>query len=267
MTAVYGGAEVGSALVGSDSTRSSSRAASRRAGPSWRTWARGIPAVAERASGFDPAIILPDAPRRSDGPGADLGGVRGRGQTCVAVKRVYVVGDAGPWAEALAGKARGAPRGRPGERPDDLGPMISAAARDRFHPTIKAAVGRGARPGRRDDRPGRVVLSADGPPGRDGGGRDRAGRCVRPGRARPGRPGRERGRRGRQRQAPSARGERLGPRRRPRGAGTPAGGGDGRGERGRHPSAHAAAPFGGCKASGFGRTRGTLGLREFTCPR
>ena len=73
---------------------------------------RGIPAVAE-LSGFDPAIVLPDAPLESTADALTWAAFVGAGQTCVAVKRVYVVGDPAPWAEALAEAGRGPPRRRP----------------------------------------------------------------------------------------------------------------------------------------------------------
>ena len=96
-------------------------------------------------SGFDPAIVLPDAPLESTARALTWASFVGAGQTCVAVKRVYVVGDPAPWAEALAAKARALRVGDPAAGPVDVGPMISAEARDRFHATIGAAVAAGAR--------------------------------------------------------------------------------------------------------------------------
>ena len=54
---------------------------------------RGMPAVVE-LSGFDPAVILPDAPLESTVRALVWGAFVGCGQTCVAVKRIIVVGDA-----------------------------------------------------------------------------------------------------------------------------------------------------------------------------
>jgi acyl-CoA reductase-like NAD-dependent aldehyde dehydrogenase len=105
---------------------------------------RGVPALAE-LSGFDAAIVLPDAHRPSTVRALTWGAFVGSGQACVAVKRVYVVGDAQPWAAALA-EAAGALRIGDPARPDvDLGPLISTAARDRFAAYVQAAIDAGAR--------------------------------------------------------------------------------------------------------------------------
>jgi acyl-CoA reductase-like NAD-dependent aldehyde dehydrogenase len=106
--------------------------------------ARGIPALAE-LSGFDVAIVLPDAPLESTVRALTWGAFVGCGQTCVAVKRVYVIGDARPWVEAFAAHARALQVGDPARLGTDVGPMISEAARDHFHRMIQAAVGAGAR--------------------------------------------------------------------------------------------------------------------------
>src|SRR5262249_53896595 len=91
-------------------------------------------------SGFDPAIVLPDAPRESTAKALTWAAFVGCGQTCVAVKRVYVVGDPAPWAEALAARARALRVGDPASPAVDIGPMLSAAARERFHRMVKSAV-------------------------------------------------------------------------------------------------------------------------------
>ncbi|WP_337173892.1 aldehyde dehydrogenase family protein [Paludisphaera sp.] len=105
--------------------------------------ARGVPAVAE-LSGYDPAIVLPDAPRDSTARALLWGAFVGCGQTCVAVKRVLVVGDPEPWARSLADAAGRLVVGDPSNPGVDVGPMIDPAARDHFHATIRAAVDAGA---------------------------------------------------------------------------------------------------------------------------
>ena len=227
--------------------------------------ARGVPALAE-LSGFDPAIVLPDAPRASTVRSLTWGAFVGCGQACVAVKRVYVVGDADPWVEELAESARSLRVGDPASPDIDLGPLISEAARDRFDRTIRAAVERGAavatggepRPG-----PG-LVLPADGPLRRSAEPESALAGVFGPvvlvrqvndeeaavAAANASRFGLAASVWGRDLDAARAVAERLD-------AGmvtvndavTPIG--------------HASAPFGGTKASGFGRIHGVLGLREF----
>src|SRR5205823_10056499 len=84
--------------------------------------ARGVPAVAE-LSGFDPAVVLPDAPIGPTVKALTWAAFVGAGQTCVGVKRVLVVGDPAPWAGALAASARALRVGDPAAGNVDVGPM------------------------------------------------------------------------------------------------------------------------------------------------
>ncbi len=139
--------------------------------------ARGVPALAE-LSGFDPAIILPDAPFDPTVRALTWAAFVGCGQTCVAVKRVYVVGDPAPWAAALAKSATGLRVGDPAAAAIDVGPMISAHARDRLDSQVRASVSHGASVlagGEPLDRT-RLVLSAHRASGRIVAGRGRPGR-------------------------------------------------------------------------------------------
>ncbi|MBV8317989.1 MAG: aldehyde dehydrogenase family protein, partial [Planctomycetaceae bacterium] len=269
VAAVFGGPEVGGALVeagpdkgmftgGIGNGRRVLEALARR----------GIPALAE-LSGFDPAVVLPDAPRDATLRALTWGAFVGSGQTCVAVKRVYVVGDPDPWAEGLAESARRLRVGDPGAADVDLGPMISAAARDRFDATVRAAVEAGARVlagGMAAAGPGwfypPTVLLADTPEPES-----RLAGAFGPVMLVRGFPDPDAAvaaaNSGIYALSASVWGRDL------RAARDIAW----RTEAGTvtindavTPTGHAAAPFGGMKASGFGRTHGVLGLREFTQP-
>lgn len=225
---------------------------------------RGIPALAE-LSGFDAAIVLPDAPPESTTRALAWASFVGAGQTCVAVKRAYVVGDPSPWASGLADRAKALRVGDPSRGEVDVGPMISPEARDRFHATVGAAVALGAKVlagGRPIEGPGSfyepTVLLSDDPAVEStlagcfgpvvlvrGFANDDA--AVEAANASPfGLSGSVWGRDLRRARSVASRLE----------VGTVAV------NDAVTTSAHAAAPFGGCKASGFGRVRGVVGLRE-----
>ena len=270
VTAIFGGAEVGRALVNSNLDKGMFTGGidnGRRV--LGALGARGIPAVAE-LSGYDPAIILADAPRDATARALTWAAFVGCGQTCVAVKRVYVVGDARPWAEAFAAQAKALRVGDPGREETDLGPMITEAARDRFSAMVQAAVQAGARvlaggtalSGHgwfyaptvllaETPEPEEVLAGAFGPVLLVRGVAD-PDRAVAAANASQFALGASVWSKNRKIARSLAR--RL--------------------QAGMvcvneavTPTAHAAAPFGGCKASGYGRTHGVLGLREFATPR
>ena len=266
---LFGGPAIGQALIASDLDKAfftGGTVTGRLVAAGLAT--RGIPAVAE-LSGFDPAIVLPDAPLDSTARALTWAAFIGAGQTCVAVKRVYVVGDAGPLAADLARRAGALRVGDPGGGAVDMGPMISVAARARVHETILRAIAAGAtvlhgaepiaglgafyRPTvllARDDAPERVLQGIFGPvvvvrgvedddeavAAANGTGFGLAASVW----------GRER-----------ARARAVAARLR---AGTVSI------NDAVTPTGLASAPFGGTKMSGFGRVRGVLGLREFASP-
>ena len=231
---------------------------------------RGVPALVELA-GFDAAVVLPDAPVEATVRALTWASFVGAGQTCVASKRVIVVGDPTPWATALAVAAEALRVGDPASAAVDLGPMISESARARFHATIEAAIGRGARRlagGLIPEGPGwfypPTVLLADDPATAPAIQAELAG-CFGPVTLVQGVPddasavaaanssgfglaasvwGRDRRRATRIAEAIQAGSVAI--------------------NEAVTTSAHAAAPFGGRGLSGFGRIRGVIGLRELS---
>ena len=105
--------------------------------------ARGVSTLTE-LSGFDAAIVLPTADIEKTLAPLVWGAYVGAGQTCVSIKRVYVVGDVQPWAKGLAEHADRLRVGDPRQAGVDLGPLISEQARERFHSRIQAAIEAGA---------------------------------------------------------------------------------------------------------------------------
>lgn len=95
--------------------------------------------VSLELGGKDAMIVLADADPEQAARGAVWGGLFNAGQACASVERIYVVQ---PLADAFtAALVRQVRQLRPAA---DLGPLISAAQRDRVHALVGDAVARGA---------------------------------------------------------------------------------------------------------------------------
>jgi acyl-CoA reductase-like NAD-dependent aldehyde dehydrogenase len=143
ITTLQGGTDVGRALVNSpiDKAMFTGGAETGRRVIA-ELAARGIPSLAE-LSGFDAAIVLPDSPIDSTAKALAWASFVGCGQTCIAVKRIFTVGDPLPLANAIATIARSLVVGDPSSPTTDIGPMINTTARDRFHRMIQNSVAAG----------------------------------------------------------------------------------------------------------------------------
>ncbi|GII52543.1 aldehyde dehydrogenase [Planotetraspora thailandica] len=96
--------------------------------------------------GKTPVLVFDDAPVEATAQGLAFGGFIGAGQTCVAGSRVLVQrGVHDQIVEALARVARAIRIGDPSDETTQLGPVISADARDRILDRIANGLDEGAR--------------------------------------------------------------------------------------------------------------------------
>jgi alpha-ketoglutaric semialdehyde dehydrogenase len=105
---------------------------------------RGIPAQAEMG-GLNASIVLPDAdPERAAGvvAGAAMGYA---GQKCTATSRAIVVGDPGPFTEALVAAVKALAVGDPAQEGTVVGPVITERAMRRVTEAAEEAAAAGGR--------------------------------------------------------------------------------------------------------------------------
>lgn len=97
------------------------------------------------ASGNDPFIVMPSAPIEVAARGAAFGAFLNCGQVCTSSERFYVHADIyDEFVEKLVENARALRIGN-GLNQVDVGPMASAALRDRFEAIVQTAVEQGAK--------------------------------------------------------------------------------------------------------------------------
>ncbi|MBL7253942.1 aminobutyraldehyde dehydrogenase [Paractinoplanes lichenicola] len=169
--AVTGGAAVGSALVRDPGVDMVSVTGSTATGREvMRGAVDGLKRVHLELGGKAPAIVFADADLSEMAAGVAMGATYNTGQDCTAATRVYV--ERSVYAEAVEALEAALTRVRTGDPWDsatDIGPLISAAHRERVSGFVSRAVADGARVavgGRALDGPGfyfppTLVLDAD----------------------------------------------------------------------------------------------------------
>jgi betaine-aldehyde dehydrogenase len=169
--AVTGGAEIGSALVRDQGVDMVSVTGSTRTGREvMRGAVDGLKRVHLELGGKAPAIVFEDASLEEMAGGVAMGATYNTGQDCTAATRVYVARSVyGAAVEALSEALRRVRPGDPMSEQSDIGPLISAAHRDRVAGFVSRAAAAGARVavgGKSLDGPGfyfppTLVLDAD----------------------------------------------------------------------------------------------------------
>ncbi|GAB2620061.1 gamma-aminobutyraldehyde dehydrogenase [Paractinoplanes abujensis] len=169
--AVTGGAAVGSALVRDPGVDMVSVTGSTATGREvMRGAVDGLKRVHLELGGKAPAIVFADADLAEMAGGVAMGATYNTGQDCTAATRVYVEQSIFAEAvEALEAALRRVRTGDPWDTATDIGPLISAAHRERVSGFVSRAVAAGARVavgGRALDGPGfyfppTLVLNAD----------------------------------------------------------------------------------------------------------
>lgn len=141
---VAGGAETGAALVELADVISFTGSVVVGRAVATAAAGRGVP-VQAGMGGHNPAVVLPDADvelAASIVAGAAMGFA---GQKCTATGRVIVVGDPGPFTEALAAEVEKLVVGDPSEEATMVGPVVSAQARQRVLAAAAEAASAGGR--------------------------------------------------------------------------------------------------------------------------
>ncbi|GIH24331.1 gamma-aminobutyraldehyde dehydrogenase [Acrocarpospora phusangensis] len=153
---VTGGAEVGQALVtdpGVDMVGVTGSTATGKAVMSGAV--DGLKRVHLELGGKAPAIVFEDASLADMAFGVTMGATYNTGQDCTAATRVYIARSRYDEAvEALHAAMRQVRPGDPWSEETDIGPLISAAHRDRVHGFVSRASGRVLLGGKPIDGPG-----------------------------------------------------------------------------------------------------------------
>lgn len=96
--------------------------------------------------GSDPFIVLPDADVAATAKAGAAARCLNGGQSCIAAKRFIFVGNAAPFAEALASAMAGLKVGDPTDRSVDVGPLARRDLLENLESQVARSIRAGARP-------------------------------------------------------------------------------------------------------------------------